>query len=170
MEVAEFVSKDLGFYPLLKQGHLYYLDPEGEKLYEGNYDLEGLKAKFPSTERIPIFYERRKEGRQYYVALPYDEPIYKIDLNTRTIETPKFLSVLEDHNSEIIWFKVDRFYDDFDLYGCTCLIQYKNALKEQHVCMVVPKVIKESNHDVLYIPWPISGAATKAAGKIEFAF
>jgi len=105
-----------------------------------------------------------------YVTIPKDEPIYKIDLNTRKIETPKFLSVLEDHNSEIIWFKVDRFYDDFDLYGSTCLIQYKNALKEEYVCVTIPKVIDDGNHDMLYIPWPVAGAATKAAGKIEFAF
>lgn len=112
-----------------------------------------------------------EEGeKEQYVTLPYDEPIYNIDLNTREIETPEFLSVLEDHNSEIIWFKADRFYDDFDLYGSTCWIQYKNALKEEHICLTLPKVIKESNHDVLYIPWPVCGPATKAAGKIEFAF
>ena len=105
-----------------------------------------------------------------YITIPYDEPIYEINLNTREVQTPEFLSVLEDHNSEIIWFKVDRFYDNFDLYGSTCWIQYKNALKEEHICLSVPRVIKETNHDVLYIPWPVCGPATKAAGKIEFAF
>ena len=105
-----------------------------------------------------------------YITIPYDEPIYEINLNTREVQTPEFLSVLEDNNSEIIWFKVDRFYDNFDLYGSTCWIQYKNALKEEHICLSVPRVIKETNHDVLYIPWPVCGPATKAAGKIEFAF
>lgn len=109
-------------------------------------------------------------SEEYYIRIPVNEPIYNIDLNTREVETPEFLSVLEDHNSEIIWFKVDRFYDDFDLYGSTCWIQYKNALQEDYVSIVIPKVIKESNHDVLYIPWAINSPVTKAAGKVEFAF
>jgi hypothetical protein len=122
------------------------------------------------NELYYVINDPNNESNNVFLTIPHDEPIYQIDLNTRKIETPKFLSVLEDHNSEIIWFKVDRFYDDFDLYGCTCLIQYVNALKEQHICVVTPKVIKETSHDILYIPWPIAGAATKAAGKIEFAF
>ena len=104
------------------------------------------------------------------IAIPHDEPIYEINLDTREVQAPEFLSVLEDHNSEIIWFKADRFYDNFDLYGSTCWIQYRNANKEEHICVTIPKVIKETNHDILYIPWPICGPATKAAGKIEFAF
>lgn len=105
-----------------------------------------------------------------YYRIPYNEPIYTIDLNTRTVETPEFLSVLEDHNAEVVWFKLDRFYDDVDLYGSTCWIQFKNALKEEYISVSIPKVIKESNHDVLYLPWPITGPATKAAGNVEFSF
>lgn len=136
---------------------LYYAiaDPNNPKRYSDLY----YKVNDPEDPKFGT-----------YVTIPKEEPIYKIDLNTRTIETPKFLSVLEDHNSEIIWFKVDRFYDDFDLYGSTCIVQYKNALKEEHFCVTIPQVINDNNHDVLYIPWPIAGAATKAAGKIEFAF
>lgn len=105
-----------------------------------------------------------------YYRIPYNEPIYNIDLNTRTIEAPEFLSVLEDHNAEVVWFKVDRFYDDVDLYGCSCWVQFKNALKEEYISVTIPKVIAESNHDILYIPWPITGPATKAAGTVEFSF
>lgn len=105
-----------------------------------------------------------------YYRIPASEPVYNINLDTREVEAPEFLSVLEDHNAEVIWFKMDRFHDDVDLYDSTCWIQYKNALNETYVCVSVPKVIKESNHDTLYMPWPISGPATKAAGKITFSF
>lgn len=105
-----------------------------------------------------------------YYRIPYDEPVYEINLNTREIQSPEFLSVLEDHNAEVIWFKVDRFHDDVDLYGSTCWIQYKNAQKEEYISITIPKVIEEYNHDVLYIPWPIAGPATKTAGVIEFSF
>lgn len=105
-----------------------------------------------------------------YYRIPSDEPIYKIDLDTREVEAPEFLSVLEDHNSEVVWFKVDRFYDDFDLYGSTCWIQYVNALNESYVSVSIPKVIKESNHDVLYFPWLINSAVSRAAGNVKYSF
>lgn len=105
-----------------------------------------------------------------YYTIPADEPIYKIDLEKREIEAPEFLSVLEDHNAEVIWFKVDRFFDDVDLYGTTCWIQYINALKEEYVAITIPKVIEDNDHSVLYIPWPINNAVAKAAGNVNFSF
>lgn len=105
-----------------------------------------------------------------YYRIPADEPIYKIDLEKREIEAPEFLSVLEDHNAEVIWFKVDRFFDDVDLYGATCWIQYINALKEEYVAVTIPKVIEDNDHSVLYIPWPINNAVAKAAGNVNFSF
>ena len=105
-----------------------------------------------------------------YYRIPSDEPVYEIDLNSRNIQAPEFLSVLEDHNAEVIWFKVDRFFDDVDLYGATCWIQYKNAVGEDYVAVTIPKVIKESNHDMLYLPWPICSPATKASGNVTFSF
>ena len=105
-----------------------------------------------------------------YYRIPADEPIYTIDLNTRQVETPEFLSVLEDHNAEVVWFKVDRFFDDVDLFDATCWIQYRNALGEDYVAVTLPKVIQDNSHDMLYIPWPICSPATKAAGNVTFSF
>ena len=105
-----------------------------------------------------------------YYRIPAEEPVYQIDLNTRTVETPEFLSVLEDHNAEVIWFKVDRFFDDVDLYNSTCWIQYRNAVGEDYVAVSIPKVIQDASHDELYIPWPICGPATKASGNVSFSF
>lgn len=76
-----------------------------------------------------------------YYRIPANEPVYTIDLNTRDVEVPEFLSVMDDHNAEVVWFKVDRFFDDVDLYGATCWIQYINALKEDYVCVTIPRVI-----------------------------
>lgn len=59
--------------------------------------------------------------------MPKDEAVYDVDLNERVIRVPDFLSVQDDHNSEIIWFKTDRFYDNIDLYNGNCWIIYKNA-------------------------------------------
>lgn len=103
----------------------------------------------------------------YHYIIPTDESrIYDIDLDTRTIQVPNFLSVTEDHNSSVIWFRVDRFYDDIDLYGTSCWIEYRNALKQEFICTTYPKPFVHDTHDVLYIPWPITKAATEGSGTV----
>ena len=105
-----------------------------------------------------------------YYRIPADEPIYEINLNTRTIFAPEFLSVETDHNSEVIWFKVDRFFDDVDLFDSTCWIKYVNANGDSHFSLTKPMVIKESNHDILYLPWVINDTVAKSAGNVKFSF
>lgn len=61
------------------------------------------------------------------ILLPSDEPTLKIDLNTRKIDAPEFLSVMYDHKSEILFFEVDRYYDGMDLANTCCVVQYLNA-------------------------------------------
>ena len=61
------------------------------------------------------------------LLLPKDEKIFDIDLNSRTIDVPEFLSVEKDHQAETIYFKFDRYYDHADLTTKTCIIQYVNA-------------------------------------------
>ena len=151
-------------YPILVKDQIYF--------YKYNYvsfqgSPEELREKWPNVLNLPVFY--KKQLKQYY-RIPADEPVYEIDLNTRTVQAPEYLSVFEDHNAEVIWFKINRFYDNIDLFGATCWIQYKNALKEEYISVTLPKVIAESSHDVLYIPWPINNAVTKAAGDVTFSF
>ena len=43
--------------------------------------------------------------------------IYDIDLNARTVNAPKFLSVSKDHQSETIYFRVNRHYGYMDLFN-----------------------------------------------------
>lgn len=102
--------------------------------------------------------------------VPLDkEKIYEIDLNSRTIKVPEFLSVVTDHNSLVVWFRVDRFYDNYDLYGSSCWIQYRNADKKEFICVTYPQPINDGDHDSLYIPWPISRAVAAASGNVEFS-
>lgn len=127
----------------------------------------------PEREYLELEYlinDPNNLSNQPVYRIPTDEPVYTIDLDKREIEAPEFLSVLNDHNAEVIWFKVNRFYNDFDLFGSTCWIQYKNAENEEFISISIPQVIKESNHDMLYIPWTIGAAATKKAGIITFSF
>lgn len=112
------------------------------------------------------------------LLLPSTETIYEVDLNTRTISAPEFLSLETDHYAETIFFKVDRYFDNMDLTSTVCLIQYenKNAVKEDGspaggYAYLVPfydvEYLKEENK--MLIPWAIGGPATAAAGDVVFA-
>lgn len=67
------------------------------------------------------------------ILLPSDENIYEINLNTREINAPEYLSIRRDHAAETVYFLVDRFYDNMDLSQATCIIQYKNAAGKEHI-------------------------------------
>lgn len=100
--------------------------------------------------------------------LPSDEKIYNIDLNTRKIETPSYLSIEKDHYAETIYFLVDRYFDNIDLSTTTCVVQYVNALGEPRMYAVPFMDIQTFEGKILF-PWCIEGEATKAAGTIQYA-
>ena len=58
------------------------------------------------------------------IPIPENKPCLKVDLDTRKIEAPEFLSLRKDQKAETIFFEVDRFYDNVDLAFTTCVIQY----------------------------------------------
>ena len=100
--------------------------------------------------------------------LPKDEPMYKVDLNKRTIENLKVVTVSGDHKAETIYFIADRNYDNVDLSDTVCIIQYINALNESAI-YPVPFYDIESVEGKLIFPWLISGTAAKSPGNLKFA-
>ena len=104
------------------------------------------------------------------ILLPKDEKIYDINLDTRKISVPKFLSVAKDHEAETIYFKFDRYYDYIDLTTKACIIQYTNANGESFI-YPVPYYDTQTFADTnqVIIPWCIQGKATEKAGTIKFA-
>ena len=105
------------------------------------------------------------------VLLPSDERTYKIDLSSKVIDAPEFLSVSHDHASETLYFVVDRFYDNMDLAQTACVVQYVNASNEGRL-YTVPYYDIETYHkeNKMIIPWCIEGEATKTAGDVTYAF
>lgn len=110
---------------------------------------------------------------------PNKSQIFDVDLNSRTIQVPEFISVSKDHVAETIYFKVDRYYENVDLATKIGIIQYKNALGEEYVYPIPyydlmtyahwnPE-LNTSESSKMLIPWCIQGPATAAAGTIEFA-
>ena len=103
------------------------------------------------------------------ILLPKDEKIYDIDLNSRVIDVPQFLSVEKDHQAETIYFKFDRYFDLIDLASKCCVIRYTNALGNSYLYPVpYLDVTTFGNQDKVIIPWCIQGPATEAAGVVRF--
>lgn len=60
------------------------------------------------------------------ILLPSDEIIYEIDLDTRIVKSPSFLSVKKDQAAETIYFLIDRFFGEVDLATTACIIEFRN--------------------------------------------
>ena len=77
-----------------------------------------------SQEYLQNLYILQDENFPKLVAsdIPSSEAKLIIDLNTRTVSAPEFLSVEKDHNSETLYFMVDRYYDNVDLATMSCIV------------------------------------------------
>lgn len=96
--------------------------------------------------------------------------VYDIDLTTRSINSPQFLSVEQDHQSETIYFRVDRYNDYMDLSNTICIIQYLDAQGGSHIYPVpFYDIMTEHNEDKMIFPWCIDGAATQYTGTVEYS-
>ena len=107
------------------------------------------------------------------INVPSNKQLYEVDLNTREIHGPEFLSVQTEHYAETVYFLVDRYYDHMDLARTNCVIQYiadnKSFVYAVPFCDTTtfyggtidttPKII---------IPWCISSSATQTAGTVKY--
>lgn len=124
---------------------------------------------------LDLLYRVQDPNRQdKIIKLPADEPIYEVDLDTRKIGAPKFLSVEYDHNAETIYFRVDRFYDNVDLSTMFCVVQYQNANPDKSrggYIYPVPyfDITTEAEDNKMLFQWAIEGPATAYSGKVTFS-
>lgn len=131
---------------------------------------------------LDLMYQIQESSPPQIIYLPKNETQerYSIDLTTRTIKSPQFLSVLKDHRSETVYFEMDRYYDYMDLATTTCIIYYITPDQQSHI-YVVPFYDIEAANEVMYdkdnnsyihrkivFPWLIDGAATQFSGTIEY--
>lgn len=121
-------------------------------------------------------YEDEKGQRypQLVHFLPENDQIFDIDLDSRTISIPQFLSVQYDHNAEIIYFRCPRYFDNMDLATTVCIIEYVNADGESGLYWVPyynVDVYQDDDKDLtplMLIPWSIGGLATASSGVVKF--
>ena len=117
-------------------------------------------------------YTRLHSSGRRYTILPIDEGIFDINANTRAIEVPaefkNGISVQGDELAEVLYFRIDRFYDAMDLDTADIYIQWKAA--DGSTGVSTPWVVDiESQPNKIIFGWAISSAITGTAGNIEFA-
>lgn len=129
-----------------------------------------------ATEKVDTLeqlYELQKQNAPSNVFLPFAHNIYDIDLRTRKINGPEHISVRRDHKSEVIYFKIDRYFDYMDLANTICIVEYiiPGDTKRVPHLYVVPffDVSKFSHENKMIFPWSVGGAATVKEGTIEYA-
>jgi len=114
--------------------------------------------------------------------LPSDEKTFDVDLSSRTISVPTFLSVSKDHRAETVYFLVDRFFEYKDLATTSCMIEFINAEGKGGFYPVpfydissYPRYFSEEDGETvvheakMIIPWCIEGDVTAAPGPVQFA-
>ena len=128
---------------------------------------------------LELLYRIQDPNRQTQVIqLPVDEPICTVDLNTRKISVPDEIKVVEfDHNSETIYFSIDRYYDNVDLATLYAVVQYKNANpdnKKNGYIYAIPyfditTLSVKGEDDKMLFQWAIEGPATAYTGYVTFS-
>lgn len=133
---------------------------------------EALILKEPNNNLDSLFLIQAQTSPTI-VNLHKAKKVYDINLNSRKISAPEFLSISRDHKSTVIYFRVDRYYDYMDLASTVCIIQYIPPGSTDRIAhtYVVPfyDIISNSDQGKIIFPWVVGGAATQKEGNIEFA-
>lgn len=110
-----------------------------------------------------------------FTILPTDEDYFEIDANSRAITIPATfkkngIGVKGDQVAEIIYFRVDRYYDFMDLAldNVDIVIQWKNANNKVGTSSVWLKDI-DTYTDKLVFGWPIDRDITETEGVLQFS-
>lgn len=127
-------------------------------------------SSIPEQDYLSQLHIIQSQNPPCLAALADAKMIYDIDLKTRIIDAPQFLSVSADHKAETIYFRVERFHDYMDLSNTICVIQYITPDKKAHL-YTVPfyDVVTEKNSNMMLFPWCVDGAATQYQGEVKFS-
>ena len=113
-----------------------------------------------------------------FTRLPIDEECFEINANTRAINIPASfkkngVAIQGDDLAEIVYFKIDRYFDYMDLANTVIFIQWETPRDASGniIKSVSPAYIKdiESEPGKLIFGWALSDAITGTAGTLKFS-
>lgn len=117
---------------------------------------------------------KRKTFDESFFLIPFDEPMFEINGDTRDIMIPdvfkKGVAVQGDHASEALVFCIDRYFDYKDLgsSNITIYIQYTRPDGKENMYQVGYKDLETYPGKVRF-GWLLSDIATDAAGILKFS-
>lgn len=105
-----------------------------------------------------------------YAILPAAENTFNVNVNTRVIEAPAFLSIEKDHKSETIYFIIDRYVDYMDLSQTCCIIHYQTANKKSRYYSVpFYDIYTKAAEGKIIFPWSLDASVTNTPGLVQFS-
>lgn len=113
-----------------------------------------------------------------YTVLPLDEDYFEINANTRAINIPASfkkngVAVQGDDLAEVLYFKIDRYFDYMDLNNCDIYIQWETPKGADGTTIksASPAYIRdiESEPGKLIFGWALSDAITANSGTLKFS-
>lgn len=107
----------------------------------------------------------------YFLRLPLDEPYFEINANTRGITVPGELSqvgVVGDKFAEVIFFRIDRYFDAVDLDTRHIYIEWELPDGTRGMSRDFLRDT-QSEKDKIIFGWLIDDVLTKQIGTIRFA-
>lgn len=112
-------------------------------------------------------------GDRKYTMLPLDEDVFEIDANKRLITVPgsfktNGISVQGDQIAEVVYFKIDRFFDATDLNEMDIFIQWQAPNGDSGISKEWVRDIESENGKLIF-GWPLSEEITVKAGNVKFA-
>lgn len=109
------------------------------------------------------------------LLVPRSEKLIPVDLDTRLIVAPEYLSVATDHRAETVFFVLDRFHDNVDLATMNCIIEFvsmdKNGRNKKSGLFAAPFVDKDTlvKEQKIIVPWLIEGLAARQSGTVTYS-
>lgn len=102
---------------------------------------------------------------------PPREDIWDIDSNTRRVYIPPqfrwIVAVQGDHYSEILTFRIDRYFDGVDLSQKTCIVQFLNAGGKAGTYQI-QKMDTTTEPGKIIFQWAVDNVATQFSGELRF--
>ena len=137
-------------------------------IISSSLDYVPINSAIPLQQKKYIIQEDGTKLEQYVPT-----SFINVNLDTREIQLPEemqdFLSVEKDHRAEMLYFEVDRYYEDVDLFHTTCIIEYVNALNQARIYPVTLfDIDSKSKEGKMLFAWCIGNEATLEAGTLRF--
>ena len=155
----------------LREGNVYIKDGEPEDGFEPMVGITTLEEYFSWLRALG------RTNRKYTV-LPLDEEYFEINANTRAINIPAAfkkngIAVQGDDLAEVVYFKIDRYFDYMDLNNTEIFIQWETpkGADGQVIKSVSPIYHKdiESEPGKLIFGWALHDGITANPGVLKFS-